>query len=95
MKLRTIIFVPSKYSLADACDISLKRIDGILYNAIIGQEIMLINNGKQTYARVIGVSDSVYDDAICRYVEVVVIDTRIWLNYEANGGCEKWLKLNI
>ena len=43
---------------------------------------MLINNGKQTYARVIGVSDSVYDDAIYRYVEVVVIDTIIWLKYE-------------
>lgn len=82
MQLRTIIFIPARYSLGEACDICLKRIEGILYNAIIGQEIMLINNGKQTYARVIGVSDSVYDDVIYRYVEVVVIDTRIWLKYE-------------
>ena len=45
----------------------------MLYNVTIGQEIKLMNNGKQIHTKVIGVSDSVYDDATYRYVEVVVI----------------------
>lgn len=77
MQLSTRIVVTPRYSSEYECDISLKRIEGTLYNVVIGQEIKLMNDGKHVCAKVIGVSDSVYDDAIYRYVEVIVIDTRI------------------
>lgn len=77
MKLDTRIIIPVKYNSEDECDTCLKVIDGMLYNVAIGQEIKLIHRGKILYTKVIGVSDSVYDDAIYRYIEVVAIDHKI------------------
>ena len=77
MKLDTRIIVTPRYSSEYECDICLKIIEGMLYNVIIGQEIKLMYDGKQIYTKVVGVSDGVYDDAIYRYIEVVVIDTKI------------------
>lgn len=76
-KLHTRITVPCRYSSDYECDTCLKTMEDMLYNVVIGQEIKLIHEGKQIYAKVIGVSDSVYDDAIYRYIEVVVVNVKI------------------
>lgn len=78
MKLNTRIVVPPRYSLEHECDVCLKTINDMLYNVTINQEIKIINdNGKHIRTKVIGVYDSVYDNSIYRYIEVVVIDTHV------------------
>lgn len=78
MKLETRIIVPSRYnSTGDGLDICLKNIEDFLYDVKIGQEIRLLYEGKQLYTKVAGVFDSVYDDAIYRYVEVFVINHKL------------------
>lgn len=76
MKFETTIAVPNRYNSDYECNIALKRLN-ILYNVVIGQEIKLICDGKWYKTKVIGVSDSVYEEIIYRYVEVVVIDCNI------------------
>lgn len=77
MKLDTRIVIPVRYNSDYECDTCLKVIDGMLYSVAMGQEIKLVHRGKMLYTKVIGISDSVYDDAIYRYIEVVVIDRQI------------------
>lgn len=77
MKLDTKIVIPVRYNSDYECDTCLKVIEGVLYNVIMGQEIKLIHEGKILYTKVIGISDSVYHDAIYRYIEVVAIDHKI------------------
>lgn len=76
MKFETTIVVPNRYNSDYECDTALKRLN-ILYNVVIGQEIKLNCDGERYKTKVIGVSDSVYEDIIYRYVEVVVIDCDI------------------
>lgn len=71
MKYQTIISVPSKYTTYEI-ETELKRLD-FLYPAIIGQEIRLNCEGENYKVKVVNVEDSIYEDIIFRYVEVVVI----------------------
>lgn len=77
MKLDTRIVIPVRYNSDYECDTCLKVIDGMLYSVVMGQEIKLVHRGEMLYTKVIGISDSVYDDAIYRYIEVVAIDRQI------------------
>lgn len=77
MKLHSTIVVPNGYNSDYECDICLEKIEGFLYNTIIGQEIKMVHEGKGITTKVIGVSDNVYGGAIYRRIEVVVINTSI------------------
>lgn len=51
-----------------------KSIDGLLYNIVMNQTIKLICDGRQVKCKVVNVEDSVYEDAIYRYIEVIIIN---------------------
>ena len=77
MELNTKIIVKPRYSSEYECDICLKKIDNMLYNVIVGQEIILEYEYKMLHTRVLEVLDIVCDDAIYRNIEVVVIDKNL------------------
>lgn len=51
-----------------------KTIEGLLYNVAINQNIRLVYKGRNIECKVIDINDSVYDDVIYRYIEVIVIN---------------------
>lgn len=51
-----------------------KTIEGLLYNVTINQNIRLVYKGRNIECKVIDINDSVYDDVIYRYIEVVLIN---------------------
>ena len=55
-------------------DINVKKIEGMLYNVSIGQEIILSYEGKIRHTRVVNVKDTVWDNLIYREIEIVIID---------------------
>lgn len=71
MKLESRIVVYSQNETEKKC---LKIIKGLLYNATINQVIRILHEGTCFKCIVVGVNDSIYDDAIYRYVEVFMIE---------------------
>lgn len=56
------------------CQKCLKTIDGLLYNVALNQNIRVLYEGRCIECKVIDINDSVYDDVIYRYIEVVLIN---------------------
>lgn len=52
----------------------LRRIDGLLYNVTINQTIQFLYDGKKISCKVINIVDSVYEDIIYRYIEVLIMN---------------------
>lgn len=77
MYLQSKIVVKPKYSCEYDSDVLIRSMDNMLYNVSIGQDIQTYTNNKLYTMKVVGVFDSIYDDAIYRYIEVVVVDTKI------------------
>ena len=73
MKLETRIVKGQKYN-EHTMDKVVKIIDGVLYNAIIGQKIKIIDYNNVFNMRVVGISDSVHNNSIYRFVECELID---------------------
>lgn len=73
MKLETRIVKGQKYN-EHTMDKVVKIIDGVLYNAIIGQKIKIIYFNNVFNMRVVGISDSVYNNSIYRFIECELID---------------------
>lgn len=71
MKLETRIVVYDKNnSNHQNC---IRILQDFLYNVVINQNITIFHDGKQVECKVISVNDSVYNDIIYRYVEVVLL----------------------
>lgn len=54
----------------------IKTLNDFLYNVAINQEMRMLYEGKTIECKVVAINDSVYDDAIYRYVEVVLINNK-------------------
>lgn len=71
MKFYTRIIEYNNDSLCKKC---FKQIDGLLYNVAINQNIRLICENQHIECKVVNINDSVYDDIIYRYIEVIIIN---------------------
>ena len=70
MKLESRIIV---YNQGRYCQTLLKVIDNFLYPVTLNQEIRVLYEGQCVECKVVNIDDSVYDDAIYRYIEVLFI----------------------
>ena len=74
MELRTKIVITPKYSSEYECNICVKKIEGMLYNVSMGQEMILLYEERMRWARVINIRDCIGEDIIYREIEIVLID---------------------
>lgn len=73
MKLNTTIVIPKVYENNHKLYETVKEMDDILYNVIIGQQIR-ISGDELLLTKVTGVDDYVYKYGIHRYIEVELIE---------------------